>query len=152
MLLRGRFSVSIETVGRMGILCTDYQDSTPTVKQQNGRQQTSGFFSEAAVPIVSFLLYMGDSNWRREETAMMGFKPRVFAPISALTLDTLVPADYFYRQLDGSLDLAFVRDVVVHCYATGGRPSVDPVVFFKTHPEQYPNWPHTPRRRLWPGR
>jgi transposase len=43
-----------------------------------------------------------------------------------------VPAASFYRQVDAKLDLGFVRDLVKGCYALGlGRPSVDPVVFFK---------------------
>lgn len=62
---------------------------------------------------------------------MMGTKLRDFAPIEALTLDALVPAEHFYRQLDRTLDLSFVRDLVADCYAAGGRPSIDPVVFFK---------------------
>jgi len=33
--------------------------------------------------------------------------------------------------LEARLDLSFVRELVVPLYANGGRPSVDPVVFFK---------------------
>ena len=62
---------------------------------------------------------------------MMGAKLRVFAPLTDLSLESLVPADHFYRHLDRTLDLAFVRDLVADCYASGGRPSVDPIVFFK---------------------
>ena len=62
---------------------------------------------------------------------MMGVKPRSFAPITNVSLENLVPRDHFYRQLERSLDLAFVRELVLPCYAAGGRPSVDPVVFFK---------------------
>jgi len=47
------------------------------------------------------------------------------------SLETLVPRDHFYRYLDAKLDLSFVRDWVTECYAAGGRPSIDPVVFFK---------------------
>ncbi|HEV2460904.1 MAG TPA: transposase, partial [Ktedonobacterales bacterium] len=62
----------------------------------------------------------------------MGTKARLFMPLPAVTLDELVPADHFYRYLDRVLDLAFVRDLVQDCYAVGlGRPSVDPVVFFR---------------------
>jgi len=62
----------------------------------------------------------------------MGRKERTVAPISALTLEDLVPADHFYRHLDRVLDLSFVRDLVQECYvADKGRPSVDPVVFFR---------------------
>src|SRR6188474_196047 len=52
------------------------------------------------------------------------------API-ARSLDDLVPPDHFYRHLERSLDLGFVRDLVRDAYADIGRPSIDPVVFFK---------------------
>ncbi len=50
-----------------------------------------------------------------------------------LSLEAAVPHNHFYRHLEHVLDLAFVRDLVTDCYATGGRPSIDPVVFFKFH-------------------
>ncbi len=62
---------------------------------------------------------------------MMGHKERVCAPLTNVSLEDLVPADHFYRHLERSLDLSFVRDLVVPYYAAGGRPSIDPVVFFK---------------------
>ena len=48
-----------------------------------------------------------------------------------ISLEAAVPADHFYRYLDAKLDLGFVRDWVSDCYAERGRPSIDPVVFFK---------------------
>ena len=63
---------------------------------------------------------------------MMGTKLRSFAPLpDDLSLEDLVPEDNFYRRLEARLDLSFVRDLVGPLYANGGRPSVDPVVFFK---------------------
>jgi len=62
---------------------------------------------------------------------MMGLKARHFGPLGPVTLEALVPADHFYRQLERVLDLGFVRELVRPCYAAGGRPSIDPVVFFK---------------------
>lgn len=62
---------------------------------------------------------------------MMGIKARVFAPVERLTLEELVPQDHFYRHLERVLDLSFVRDLVAPYYAARGRPSIDPVVFFK---------------------
>jgi transposase len=62
---------------------------------------------------------------------MLGTQTRDFAPIVDVSLEDLVPADHFYRHLEHSLDLTFVRDLVQPYYATGGRPSIDPVVFFK---------------------
>src|SRR5258708_32762725 len=62
---------------------------------------------------------------------MMGTKARLFTPISVLSLEELVPADHFYRHVDRVLDLSFVRELVQDRYAGMGRPSVDPVVFFR---------------------
>jgi transposase len=62
---------------------------------------------------------------------MMGRKERHFAPLINVSLENLVPADHFYRHLERTLDLSFVREFVQETYAGGGRPSIDPVVFFK---------------------
>jgi transposase len=62
---------------------------------------------------------------------MMGTKARCFMPVPAVSLEELVPADHFYRHLDRMLDRSFVRDLVQDCYAASGRPSGDPVVFFR---------------------
>ena len=62
---------------------------------------------------------------------MIGTKERRFAPLIAVSLEELVPADHFYRHLERTLDLSFVREFVQQTYAGGGRPSIDPVVFFK---------------------
>src|SRR3954453_20405847 len=62
---------------------------------------------------------------------VMGTKDRGFAALPPVTLEDLVPPDHFYRHLERSLDLAFVRDLVRDAYAETGRPSIDPVVFFK---------------------
>jgi transposase len=63
---------------------------------------------------------------------MMGTKVRTFSPLPHdLSLEELVPKDSFYRRLEARLDLSFVRELVASLYAKGGRPSVDPVVFFK---------------------
>ena len=62
---------------------------------------------------------------------MMGRKVRACGPLAAVSLDDLVAADGFCRHLDRCLDLGLVRDLVRGAYAPGGRPSIDPVVFFK---------------------
>jgi transposase len=62
---------------------------------------------------------------------MMGFKERAFAPVVAVSLEDLVPQDHFYRHLQRVLNLSFVHDLVRPYYAAAGRPSIDPVVFFK---------------------
>jgi transposase len=62
---------------------------------------------------------------------MMGTKERNFSSLEDLSLEGLVPEDNFYRRLERTVDLSFVRELVRDRYASGGRPSVDPVVFFK---------------------
>jgi len=58
-------------------------------------------------------------------------KVRELARPVLVSLEALVPQGHFYRHLEAALDLAFVRELVRDCYAAGGRPSIDPVVFFK---------------------
>src|SRR6266699_1228779 len=41
---------------------------------------------------------------------MMGTKARRFAPLINVSLEDLVPADHFYRHLERTLDLSFVRE------------------------------------------
>jgi transposase len=62
---------------------------------------------------------------------MMGTKQRAFSRLCNRSLEELVPADHFYRRLEAMLDLDFVRGLVRATYKEGGRPSVDPTVFFK---------------------
>ena len=58
-------------------------------------------------------------------------KPRRLDQPIAVSLEDLVPRDHFYRHLEAKLDLSFVRDWARELYAERGRPSIDPVVFFK---------------------
>jgi transposase len=63
---------------------------------------------------------------------MMGTKTRSFSPLPPdVSLEELVPEDHFYRRLEARLDFSFVRELVRPLYADNGRPSVDPMVFFK---------------------
>ena len=64
---------------------------------------------------------------------MMGHRSKRFKLFTETNLEALVPADNFYRRLEGCLDLSFVRELVRDRYEEGGRPSIDPVVFFKLH-------------------
>jgi transposase len=57
-------------------------------------------------------------------------KPRRLHEPIAVSLDDLVPRSNFYRHLETTLDLSFVRGWVKEHYAERGRPSIDPVVFF----------------------
>ena len=47
-----------------------------------------------------------------------------------ISVESYVPQDHLYRHLHRVLDLSFVRDLVADRYAVGGRPSIDPEVFF----------------------
>ena len=62
---------------------------------------------------------------------MMGLKERAFAPKVSVSLEELVPQDHFYRHLERKLNLSCVRKFVQETYASLGRPSIDPIVFFK---------------------
>jgi transposase len=62
---------------------------------------------------------------------MMGYKIRSPKTFTSFSLETLIPMDNFYRQVEKCIDLSFVRDLVHHLYSAFGRPSIDPVVFFK---------------------
>jgi len=46
-------------------------------------------------------------------------------------LDSLVPTDNFYRQLDATIDLHFIYKETKKYYGTEGQESIDPIVFFK---------------------
>ena len=69
-------------------------------------------------------------------------KPRRLDEPIAVSLEDLVPKDHFYRHLEAKLDLSFVREWARGHYAERGRPSIDPVVFFMTHPRHCPYWTH----------
>jgi transposase len=58
-------------------------------------------------------------------------KPRRLDEPIAVSLEALIPAGNFYRHLEATLDLGFVRDWTRQLYADRGRPSIDPVIFFK---------------------
>src|SRR6266498_1658768 len=63
--------------------------------------------------------------------SMLGHKAREFRPLTAVSLEDLVPEHNFYRQVERSIDLSFVHDLANDFYSNIGRPSIDPVVFFK---------------------
>lgn len=63
---------------------------------------------------------------------VLGYKAKCFKQHTIISLEQLVPQDNFYRQVEAKLDLSFVRELVREQYASVmGRPSIDPVVFFK---------------------
>jgi transposase len=58
----------------------------------------------------------------------------VFEPKTrtVIDLESFMPDDHFLREVDRILDLTFVRRLTASCYAEGiGRPSIDPVVYFR---------------------
>ena len=57
------------------------------------------------------------------------FQPKMFVNFR---LDEHIPKDDFYRILKKTVDLTFIKSKTRFCYASKmGRPSLDPVVFFK---------------------
>ena len=49
-----------------------------------------------------------------------------------VTIEDLVPEEYFLRKLEESLDLSFVYEETAHLYSRRyGRPPIDPVVIVK---------------------
>lgn len=56
------------------------------------------------------------------------FEPKLMYNVN---IDDLVPIDNFYRQIDKFLDLRFVYKACENLYGKTGKPSIDPVVFFK---------------------
>jgi hypothetical protein len=63
---------------------------------------------------------------------MLGHKVRDFKSLTAICLEDLVPTDNFYRHVERSIDLSFVRELAAEFSSTIGRTSIDPVVFFDT--------------------
>jgi transposase len=58
-------------------------------------------------------------------------KPRRLDEPIAISLEEVVPLSNFYRHLAATLDLDFVRGRTRELYGERGRPSIDPVIFFK---------------------
>jgi transposase len=62
---------------------------------------------------------------------MLGKKQYEAKMMYSVTLEDLVPEDNFYRVIDGLLDLRFLYKECKEVYGETGKPSIDPVVFFK---------------------
>ena len=56
------------------------------------------------------------------------FTPKMFVNFN---LADFVPEDNFYRVLKPILDLRFIKKKTQFLYSKTGRPSIDPIVFFK---------------------
>ena len=66
-------------------------------------------------------------------------KPRRVDQLITVSLDALVPPGNFYRHLEATVDLSFVRELVREAYADLGQPSIDQVVFFKSGTKTTPD-------------
>src|SRR5687768_10430653 len=75
-------------------------------------------------------------------------KPRRLDEPIAVSLEDLVPAGHFYRHLEATLDLGFVREWVRGLSADRGRPGIDPVVFFKLQLVMFFEGIRSERRRV----
>ncbi len=62
---------------------------------------------------------------------MLGHKDRAFRQHISISVEDLVPQDNFCRQVDQCIDLSFVRELAGEFYSNFGRPSIDPLVFFR---------------------
>src|SRR5512146_872006 len=62
---------------------------------------------------------------------MLGQKAREFKQHQSISLEDVVTEENLYRQVERRIDLSFVRNLAYEFYSSMGRPSVDPVVFFK---------------------
>jgi transposase len=62
---------------------------------------------------------------------MLGKKKLQAKLMYNVTIDDLVPEDNIYRQIDKFLDLRFVYKECEKLYGKTGKPSIDPLVFFK---------------------
>ncbi len=58
---------------------------------------------------------------------MLKKKPLNPSMFQMVTIEQLVPSDYFYRKVDSVLDLSFVQDMVKDLYCPdNGRPGIEP--------------------------
>ena len=48
-----------------------------------------------------------------------------------IDLESFVALDHPLRKVDQVLDLSFIRELTARCYASRGRPSIDPQVYFR---------------------
>jgi len=63
---------------------------------------------------------------------MMGEKDPQEQFYYGLSLEKMVPPDDFYRKVEEVVDFGFIRRLCRPLYSHTGKPSIDPVVFFKT--------------------
>ncbi len=81
--------------------------------------------------VLSYSARYSESLFALEPGMLGPAKPRRLDEPISVSLEELVPQRHFYRHLEATLDLGFVRDWTQAVYADRGRPGIDPVVFFK---------------------
>ena len=69
---------------------------------------------------------------------MQGKQRYIQALFVSLDLDQFIPVDHRLRSIDRILDFSFIRPLTKNLYCQrDGRPSIDPVVFFKMQVIKY---------------
>lgn len=68
------------------------------------------------------------------EVIMIGhqeYQPKLF---STVDIESLIPKNHQLRKIDKAIDFSFIRELTSHLYcADNGRPSVDPILFFRIY-------------------
>lgn len=63
---------------------------------------------------------------------MLGYQKKTMPLFISGNLDEFVPRDHLLRNVEAVINLEFIREVVKPLYSSAkGRPSIDPIVFFK---------------------
>jgi transposase len=70
-------------------------------------------------------------QWSRRSKHHDGFERTGLCPVGRGLPGGTGAQDHFYRHLHKVLDLSFVYNLVRESYSVAGRPSIDPIVFFK---------------------
>jgi len=56
------------------------------------------------------------------------YTPELFSMVS---MESLIPQNHLLRRIDREIDFSFVRELTQEFYKSGGRPSIDPEIFFR---------------------
>jgi transposase len=105
--------------------------SASTVVIVTAKNQTS-FFATVRESVIPAIASEDDLiDLQRWLDSTFSLKRQLITILIYGFLEDLIPHDSFYRHVAAQLDLSFVRDLVRDKYAAFGRPSIDPVVFFK---------------------
>ena len=68
---------------------------------------------------------------------MITINKNIQSEILMTTMEELVPKDSLFRKVDKYIDFTFIYEEVKDLYCNNnGRPSIDPVVLFKSQPRR----------------